>query len=125
MEPWMVAEIERLTERYGTVPPPWVVVPDEHPYSAYWRMGGGESLVMVWGAWWDAQGLDEAARVAYFRRFPPQPRWLEWMLEVLWDLPEAEEEAGEVDRAPYFRRAEALGFGSQAAYERDLDDPRP
>ncbi|UBV44113.1 hypothetical protein LAJ19_15000 (plasmid) [Deinococcus taeanensis] len=123
----MVMEIERLTARFGTVPPPWIVAPDEHPYSAYWRMGGGESHIMVWGAWWDTQALDEAARITYFRQFPPQPRWLDWMVEAIWDLPfpDGEEDDGLLDRTPYFAQAEALGFGSHQDYERDLEDPRP
>jgi len=25
VEPWMTSEIERLTDRYGLVPPPWTV----------------------------------------------------------------------------------------------------
>ncbi len=127
MEPWIVVETQRLTARYGTVPPPWTVAPEEHPYSAYWRMGGGESHIMVWGAWWASQDWDEAARITYFRQFPPQPRWLDWMLEAIWDLPlpDDDEDEARLDRTPYFARAEALGFGSQQAYERDLEDPRP
>ncbi|MFC4424814.1 hypothetical protein [Deinococcus navajonensis] len=123
----MVLEIRRLTARYGTVPPPWIIAPDEHPYSAYWRMGGGQSHIMVWGAWWDTQELDEAARITYFRQFPPQPRWLDWMLDAVWDLPlpDGEEDDEMFDRTPYFAQAEALGFGSQQDYERDLEDPRP
>lgn len=123
----MELEVERLTVTYGTVPPPWTVAPDEHPYSAYWRMGRGESHIMVWGAWWAAQAWDEAARIAYFRQFPPQPRWLDWMLDAVWDLPlsDGEDDEALVDRTPYFARAEALGFGSQQGHEQDLNDPRP
>lgn len=126
LDPWIVLEIERLTASHGTVPPPWIVAPDEHPYSAYWRMGSGESHIMVWGAWWATQGMDAAARISYFRQFPPQPRWLEWMVDAIWDVPYSEDDDGETfDRAPFFAEAEALGFGSRQDYERDLDDPRP
>ena len=120
MEPWMPAEIDRLTAAYGTVPPPWVVFP-EHPYSICWRMGGGESHLMVWWAWWPLQGFDEAQKVTYFRRWPPPPCWLPFLIEAVWGI-EAAEDAD--DLGPYFERTRALGFGGREDYERDLDDPK-
>ncbi|MBZ9749759.1 hypothetical protein K7W42_02660 [Deinococcus sp. HMF7604] len=123
----MVTRIETLEGQYGTVPPPWVVFPNEHLYSMCWRMGGGEEFIMVWWPWWRSQALDEAARIEYFRQFPPEPRWLDWMLDAIWDLPlpEGDDEEELLDRTPYFLKAETLGFGSREAYEQDLQDPRP
>lgn len=117
----MQQEIARLETRYGTVPPPWVVFPDIHPYSVGWRMGVGEGFLLLWGAWWERQAQSEPDRVAYFRRFPPPPRWLEWMLDALWSLNLGEEDEPDLD--PYFAHADALGFGTRDD-ERDLDDPR-
>ena len=122
----MNSAIERLIAQYGAVPPPWVRFPDTHPYSICWRMGGGESHVMLFAQWWREQGFDEAARIAYFRRWPPPPRWLKWMIDVIWNVQADDEDDGTASAtyAPYFARAEALGFGSRAAYEQDLDDPQ-
>ena len=47
MEPWMQKAKDNLVSKYGTVPPPWVLY-NEHPYSICWRMGGGESHMMLW-----------------------------------------------------------------------------
>ncbi|WP_249384124.1 hypothetical protein [Chitinivorax sp. B] len=78
---------------------------------------------MAWSAWWDAGALSEAARIAYFKQWPPPPCWLVWMIEAIWDLQPWESE-DEFDYSPYFAQAEALGFGTQADYKADLDDPR-
>jgi hypothetical protein len=117
---FMREEVKRLTAQFGTVPPPWVKY-NEHPYSICWRMGGGESHMMLWREWWEAQKLAEEARIAYFRRWPPPHCWLAFLIEAVWDVDIFEEE---VELAPYFERTAALGFGSQLDYERDLDDPK-
>ncbi|WP_424951236.1 hypothetical protein [Deinococcus sp.] len=130
MKPWAAEEIARLTAIYGTVPPPWIIAPAEHPYSLYWRMGGGEAHVMVWSAWWAQQGgahtrPTEVQALDYFRDWPPPPVWLPWLIDVLWKPEdwEADEEvaAGTED---YFTRTEALGFGGRADYERDSEEPK-
>lgn len=120
---WIEDEIERLTRATGDVPPPWVFVPDGHPYSIEWRMGSGEGYLMAFSRWWDSLDWDEAGRVAYFRKYPPPPRWLQWMIDAVWDIRSWEQE-DEFDYAPYFERVERMGFGSRADYEQDLDDPR-
>ena len=119
MEPWMQGEIDRLSAGHGTVPPPWAVF-DEHPYSICWRMGGGESHLMVWWGWWAQQGFTEDQKVAYFRRWPPPHCWLAFLIEAIWGVDTSEE--GD-DLAPYFERTAAMGFGGREDYERDLDDP--
>ena len=72
---------------------------------------------MVFGAWWERQkdGMDEAQRIEYFRKFPPPPVWLTWMIELIW-VPEDEEfelDPNEADRSSYFKRTEELGFGTE------------
>lgn len=109
MEAWMLSEIERLTKTHGMVPPPWIAFPNVHPYSICWRMGGGESLIMLWGPWWREQRLSEDGRIGYFRKWPPPPCWLSWMIDAIWNS-EGEEE---FDEEPYFDRVERLGFGSR------------
>ena len=120
---WMTAEIDRLIREYGAVPPPWVAFPDTHPYSICWRMGAGEGHIMVFGHWWQNQNVSEDERIAYFRKWPPPPRWLAWMTNAVWDV-ESDDEDEETYLAPYFEQVERLGFGTKAEYEEDLDDPQ-
>jgi hypothetical protein len=119
MQAWMSAEIERLVAEYGTVPPPWVVY-NEHPYSICWRMGGGESHIMVWWEWWPQQGFTGDQKIAYLRRWPPPPCWLAFLIEAIWDVDTSEDE----QLMPYFKRTSELGFGDQDDYQRDLNDPK-
>src|SRR5262245_44600201 len=124
---WIENRIAELVAEHGAVPPPWFIFPDTHPYSICWRMGAGESHVMVFNAWWNRQkdGLCEMQRIDYFRRWPPPPRWLPWMIDVLWDVNPGESgDPDAFDYSPCFARTEALGFGTHAEYERDLNDPK-
>ena len=102
------------------IAPPWDYM-DEHPCSIGWRMGGGEGYVMRWGEWWDAQNWDETARIAYFQKWMPPPRWLAWTATAIWDLePWESGDSESFDYAPYFARLAPLGFPTQADYERDF-----
>ncbi len=124
---WIKKRIIELVDEYGSVPPPWFMFPDTHPYDIGWRMGAGESHVMVFNKWWEEEkrNWDEKQRIKYFRRWPPPPRWLTWMIDIIWDLEPLEtEDPDAFDYSPYFARTEALGFGTQAEYEKDLDDPK-
>ena len=124
---WIEKQILELVQEHGSVPPPWYMFPDSHPYEIGWRMGAGESYLMVFSAWWKhaKNGLDEERRIEYFKRWPPPPRWLTWMIDVIWDLNPLEMEDPEAfDYSSYFARTEVLGFGTQAEYEQDLNDPR-
>jgi len=120
MEPWMQEKIDALVAAHGTVPPAWAVY-DEHPYSICWRMGGGESHQMLWWEWWQQQGFTEEQKVTYFRRWPPPHCWLAFLIEAVWGVDTVEEEG---NLSPYFERVEALGFGTEQDYERDLEDPK-
>ncbi|MBC8139399.1 MAG: hypothetical protein H8F28_26275 [Fibrella sp.] len=119
---WMQREIERLTHQIGDVPPPWTFSPNSHPYSIEWRMGAGEGYLMVLARWWESANLDEAERIAYFRKYPPPPRWLQWMIDTLWDIRSWEQE--EFDYTPYFDRVQEMGFGSKADFDKDISDPK-
>jgi hypothetical protein len=120
---WIEDEIQRLVKEYGAIPPPWFMFPDQHPLSIGWRMGAGEGHIMVFSQWWKEQDFDEAQRIEYFRRWPPPPRWLEWMIDAIWDIG-TWEDGIEIDYDPYFKRTEQLGFGTKAEFERDFNDPK-
>jgi hypothetical protein len=112
--------VKRLTAGHGTVPPPWVVFP-EHPYSIRWRMGGGETHMMLWREWWQEQGFAEGERIAYFRRWPPPHCWLPFLIEAVWDV---DRHRGDDQLRPYFELTATLGFGTHEEYERDVVDPK-
>jgi len=47
------------------------------------------------------------------------------MIDMVWDVSTWELDVPEsFDYSPYFARTEALGFGTQAEFERDLSDPK-
>ncbi len=133
MQERMRGEIDRLVAEYGAVPPPWVVY-NEHPYNICWRMGGGESHIMVWWEWWPQQRFTEDQKIAYFRRWPPPPCWLRFLIEAIWDVDTSEWDVDtsewdvgmseEEEFTPYFKRTSELGFGDQHDYQRDLNDPK-
>jgi hypothetical protein len=120
MKAWMQEMIDRFLAEHGAVPPPWAVF-NEHPYRIAWRMGAGESHLMMWWAWWEQQAFIEQQKVDYFRRWPAPHCWLAFVIEALWGV---DTYAEQDHLAPYFERLVALGFGSQQDYERDLDDPK-
>jgi hypothetical protein len=122
MEPWLRHRIAELTAQYGTVPPPWVVF-DEHPVSICWRMGGGESHMMLWREWWPEQPLSIEERIAYFRRWPPPHCWLPFLIQAVWgaDVYEHEVEGG--NTSPFYAYTELLGFGSHDDHIQDFNDP--
>lgn len=120
-------EIDRLTAEHGVVPPPWFEFPETHPVEICWRMGSGESYLMFFHPWWKQKSkeMDESQKIEYFRRFPPPPRYLEWMIEWLWQDEESEAAAADAtdfDYDFYFARAEEFGFGSKEDYERDFNE---
>ncbi|MDR2326600.1 MAG: hypothetical protein LBE51_14545 [Acidovorax sp.] len=121
MDTWMRKSIEQLTATHGCVPPPWVVY-NAHPYSMCWRMGAGESHIMLWSAWWPQQALTQEQKIAYFRQWPLPPCWLPFLITAIWDVDTVD--ADDAALAPYFERTSALGFGGRKAYEADLDDPK-
>jgi hypothetical protein len=120
---WYHRRRAQYTAKYGAVPPPWVYAETSHPYSIRWRMGEGETLIMVFQEWWEQQAFSEEERLAYFRKWPPPPRWISWMADAIWDL-EPPEDDDDIDYVPYYHRLAQLGFTGIEDIERDLDDPK-
>ncbi|KER73583.1 hypothetical protein HR51_00410 [Burkholderia cepacia] len=120
---WYRQSVADYLAQYGAVPPPWIIAADSHPYSMRWRMGGGETFMMVFQEWWEQHAWHERERVTYFLKWPPPPRWIPWMADVIWDL-EPWEEDGEFDYTRYYAQLEQLGFGGTADVEADMEDSR-
>ncbi|KFY23559.1 hypothetical protein V491_02496 [Pseudogymnoascus sp. VKM F-3775] len=115
---WIESEITKLVTEHGVVPPPYFEYPEIHPFSIGWRMGGGESYMMVFWTWASREkgGMNEAQRIAYCRQFPPPPLWLTWVINFIWrseddDRMDLDPEAGEC--SAYFKRTEELGLGTE------------
>jgi hypothetical protein len=119
---WIDAEIADCVQQYGDVPPLWVFAPDSHPISLQWRMGGGEAYAMVFNRWIKANLHTEEERIAYFRKYPAPPRWLQKMAASIWKLEPWKEE--NFDFAPYFERLKALGFEGTDQFEADFEDEK-
>lgn len=120
---WYKERVAKYVDQYGAVPPPWVYAENSHPYSIRWRMGDGETLVMVFGEWWEQESKTEEERIEYFRKWPAPPRWMPWMADAIWNL-EPWDCDGEFDYQPYFKKLTELGFDGADDYERDLDDEK-
>ena len=86
-------------------------------------MGSGESLIMLFGEWWQMEKKNEADRIAYFRKWPAPPRWMPWMADAIWGLKPWESEE-EFDYQPYFKKLKELGFEGSEEYEKDLADEK-
>lgn len=115
-------EFAKTQKKDSSIPPLWVVFPDEHPLSICWRMGAGQDHLHKWSKWWKTQ-TNEEDRIAYFLKRPPPPRWLVWMIDAIWDIRPWEHKNG-FDYAPYFIRVEELGLGTKDEYEREFADLR-
>ncbi|MCB9656035.1 MAG: NADAR family protein [Sandaracinaceae bacterium] len=60
----------------GALPPPWVRFPEEHRYSAFWRMGAGEDYMRALSESWSA--LTPAQRVEIELVHPATGGWSGW-----------------------------------------------
>ncbi|MEN7549556.1 hypothetical protein AAG747_16655 [Rapidithrix thailandica] len=117
---WYLKESKAYIDQYGEVPPPWMYYPNAHPYSIGWRMGGGESFIMVLHEWLEQQKFTEEERIAYMRKYPPPPRWLEWAASFIWNLDTVDHP--DLDFTPYFEKLEMLGFEGVSDFEKDFNN---
>jgi hypothetical protein len=67
---------------HGSVRPPWVAFPGVHPFDIAWRMGAGETHVMLWRAW--AAGRTVSETTAVIARYGAVPAdWSWWAADAL------------------------------------------
>lgn len=121
-ENWYKEALRIYIDTYGDVPPPWVFAENSHPYSMRWRMGAGETLLMVFYEQFKVCKTEQD-RINYFKKWPPPPRWIAWMADAIWDL-ESWEGGGKFDYQPYFDKLNDHGFTGMDEYEADLDDEK-
>ncbi len=136
-EPWeqrrarvYASHVAAEIAEHGEVRPPWIAfpAPEYHPRSIGWRMGGGEDHLTTWRLWAADRfdRWDEAERIAYFRRWGVQPRWLEWVMLAIWGEPAEPSfrrwEPEDWGNRPEMARAEAAGLGDRHEFARDFHD---
>ena len=119
-EEWYIKERELNISKYGEVPPHWVVFPNSHPYSSRWRMGKGETFVMVFSTWLEDNYEEEEAKVAFFLKYPPPPRWLAVTASYIW----ADTPMEGFEKSEYLQKLKALGFSDTERYLSDIEDIR-
>lgn len=89
-------ERELLEQGRAAPLPPWRRYPDIPRYSIGWRMGGGESYLMVFWHWYERLSRDE--KLAYFREHAPIPiEWVDWVGMQL----EEDEDEGDGDGSSF------------------------
>lgn len=115
---WYIKDSKEFIQKYGDVPPPWIYAPNAHPYSIGWRMGGGETHIMILDEWLDQQDLSFDERVIYLKKYPAPARWYQWIIHFLWEVDSYE--FTESDYIPYFEKLEQLGFKNTKDFHKDL-----
>lgn len=119
---WYLSSKKKQFEEYGSVVPPWIVSTNSHPASMEWRMGDGETRIMVFAIWWNQQNYTEEQALSYFKKFVPPPRWMMWMADVLWKInmyiPE------EFEGSIFYNKLLVLGFEGVTNFQKDFDDPK-
>lgn len=118
-EEWYIKLSREYIEKYGAVPPPWIYGPTFHPYSIGWRMGSGETYMMVLSEWLEQQNFSQEQRIAYMKKYPAPPRWFQWVAQFIWQLDDLETD--DFDFTPYFQQLEQLGFEGVADFEKDFN----
>ncbi len=114
-------EVKKYLAKYGDVPPPWIFAPNSHPYHIQWRMGAGESHIMILSTWYEENFSTEKEKIDYFRKYPAPPRWLACLADWVWDLEVMEED---FDYSPYFNKLKEYGFEGTDKYLEDLSDEK-
>jgi hypothetical protein len=121
-EEWYLKQKNQYIFEYGEIPPHWIIFPDTHPYSMLWRMGSGETFVMVFSNWFEDNFQDEISKIEFFLKYPAPPRWLEVMATYIWDI-EIDIEEG-FEQSIFLEKLKKLGFSGTDEYIKDLEDPK-
>ncbi|MFD2564679.1 hypothetical protein [Aquimarina rubra] len=116
---WYLVASKELINKYGDIPPPWIYAPNSHPYSMHWRMGEGETHIMILNEWLDQAKLKFDDRVTYLKKYPVPARWYQWIIHFLWNVDSYEFE--ELDYIPYFEKLEKLGFKNTNDFTKDFN----
>jgi len=121
-EDWYKSEVEKYISQYGYVPPQWVVFPNSHPFSMQWRMGSGETFLMVFYTWLDKNYNTIEGKIDFFLKNSPPPRWLQVVADSIW----SDEVDFEIpfEESKYYKKLKDLGFKGVDEFSRDLDDPK-
>ena len=117
---WYIELRDKDIEEFGDVPPPWVKYPTYHPYSMGWRMGSGETHLMVLNEWFDAQKFTFEERLVYVKKYPCSPMWYGWIVHFLLEV-DTIEFYEEEEYFPYFEKLKELGFKDTDKFVEDLN----
>lgn len=114
----------------GPLPPPWVNC-YEHPYSMFWRMGGGEDIIVKWWNWWRKQPFTEEEKIAYFtdEKFTRPPHcWLSFVVTAIWDEDNEDDDEPLEKLSPTiaacYERLKDVGLGGYEDFQKDLNDEK-
>ncbi|MHA7059055.1 AraC family transcriptional regulator [Aquimarina sp. M1] len=116
---WYIETSKALVKKYGDVLPQWIYASNSHPYSTGWRMGGGETHIMILNEWLDQEALSFNGCIAYLKKYPSPARWYSWIIQFLWNVDSHEFEAS--DYIPYFKKFQRLGFDNAADFTKDFN----
>lgn len=120
-EEWYIKESKILLEKFGDIPPPWVYAPNFHPYSIGWRMGSGESHLMILFEWLDQQNLNFDERLNYLKKYPAPARWYQWIISFLWDDVDPYDFEDDKEYLPHLKKLKQLGFVNTENFFKDIN----
>ena len=127
-EQWYRDHFHKQVEKHGDFPPPYVFAPDEHPLSMFWRMGGGETHLMVFFEWFESEFKTHESKIKYLLKWPTPPCWFGWVAQAVWpigdDVMRAVEKGEEYDYSAYLEKLAGFGFRNTEKFESDYNDER-
>lgn len=114
-------ELKKIIDKFGDVPPPWIYSPTSHPYSIQWRMGAGETYMMIYSTWLNNNLNNKEELIEFFKKYPAPPRWLGTIANTIWNLEPMDEH---FDYSKYFKKLKEYGFGGTEKYKEDLSNEK-
>lgn len=116
-----VKELKKNIDSFGDVPPPWYYSPNSHPNSIQWRMGAGETYMMVYSTWINNNLNNEEKLIEFFKKYPAPPRWLGFIANSIWKLEPMDEF---FDYSKCFIKLKEYGFEGTEKYKEDLSNEK-
>lgn len=120
---WYLTAVTDYLEEYGDVPPPWIVFPTYHPVSMGFRMGNGETHIMIMREWLEQQKFSKEEMIEYYKKYNPPPRWLEWVSNRIWNYALVDAELF-FQNSIYPQKLKELGFEGIDKFQEDFEDEK-
>lgn len=120
---WYITAVKNYVEEYDDVPPPWVLFPTSHPVSIGFRMGTGETHIMILSEWLEEEKLSQEERILYCKKYNPPARWLDWVANFIWEYELTDDELF-FQNSIYPQKLKELGFTKVEEFQEDYENEK-